>query len=162
MEKEASIGWLEYPAKVNIVGDGGFAETFAAEDMGYSADMIQIAGIVLTNSRLVSSPGTGVTEETDYTTLRGEDITVKSVDAARHADSIFAQTRFADSERFIVECGEINQIFFPWEDKVRVFDSSAQDRGLFLIESIIYESEDKDLDIKEMRVKVVSEDDDDD
>jgi len=155
IEKEDSIKWTDYPTVITINGDGGYTETFKASDFGYSPNLVNIAGITMSNALTISLPSVRETETTSYTSLVDTDVTVRSVSAARHADSIFSQTNYETPERFAVACSQVNTLFFPWDDKVRIFDPMGQSQGTFLIESLEYESQDSNLNIREMLVKRV-------
>ncbi len=154
MEKQESIAWVDYPTRIVINGAGGFSEAFNAENFGYPSERVTIAGIVLTNEKIVSLPGIGETEEKTYTPIRGtDDLTVKSIDAARHADGIFLGRSLVEPEDYIIEANRVNSLLRPWVNRIRIFDNFQQDRGVFVIESIEYESQDADISIALMEVK---------
>lgn len=163
MEKQESIAWVDYPTQITVIGDGSFSETFSAQDFGYPSDLVQIAGVVLTNTKTVSAPSIAETRSKSYTSIRGESITettvltsgetIKSVSAARLADGIFLGRSLIEPEDYVIEAIQVNQLIRPWVDRVRIFDSYQQDRGVFVVKSIEYESESADINISLMEVK---------
>lgn len=155
MEKQESIAWVDYPTKITVVGDGLFTESFTAEDFGYPSQFVKIAGIILVNPpKVVVVPGIGVTEEKTYSPINGSsDIEVTSIDAARYADGIFLGQSLDDPENYSIEASRVNTLLRPWVDRVRIFDNNEQNRGVFVVEFVEYESEDADISISEMEVK---------